>query len=412
MRLCNSRTMGLLENIFKKKTDVEGKGYQTFTEYTPVFSSYQGKIHEQELTRSAIERFSTAASKLKPEITGSAKPRIARALRTSPNDIMTWPTFMRRLAAVYDSDGTGFIVPAFARDLTTIVGLFPLKCEFAELLEYENEPWIRFTFASGEQMAIELKYVGIITKFQYESDLFGERNCIKQTMNLIHAQNQAQEVAIRNGAKIRFIGAVAGQMREEDLKAKRKRFMEDNFSSDNDGGILVYDTTFSDVRQIEPTSYVISNEEMDRIENNVFNYFGINRKILQNDFDEESWSAWYEGKVEPFAVAVGEALTKMCFTEREQTGGNRISFSANRLQYASNKTKHMIVRDGYDRGIFTLNQCLEILQLPTIGPDGDVRVIRGEYVNADSRLKGSYTDGEGNDPQQGGMDGNGGDDAD
>lgn len=347
-----------------------------------MFSSYNGKVYEQELTRAAIERFATACSKLKPEVTGNSASRVARALQVAPNSIMTWPTFLKRAGAIYDADGTLVIVPTLdPRDGRSITGLFPLRFEYAEVLEYAGEPWIRFHFASGDSQSIELSNVCIINKFQIDSDIFGEDNCIDETMKLIHAQTQAQNNAIKNGAKIRFIGSLNGQVREEDLKKKRDRFMEDNFGANNESGLMLYDNTFQEVRQVEPQSYVIGNDEMKRIQENVCNYFGINEDILQNKYAEDVWGAWYEGKVEPFAIALGEGLTKMCYSPTQINHGNSIAFSANRLEYASNASKRNMVRDMLDRGVFTINEAREVLQLPKV-PDGDVRVIRGEYVNA------------------------------
>lgn len=376
--------MGLIDKILRRPNrDVFGKPYASFTEYAPVFTSFSGQIHEQELTRAAIERFATACSKLKPEIRGTANPRIIRAVESSPNDFMTWSTFLKRVATIYETDVTAFIVPEYAWDMKTIVGVYPLKCSNAEILDVSGEPWIRFNFPTGDNSALPLADVCVLSKFQYYSDFFGDPNCLENTMQLLHIQGEAQKYALKNGANIRFIGALAGQVREEEIEKKRERFVKGNLTSTNNGGIILYDTTFSDVRQVEPQSYTISPAEMERIENNVFNYFGINKKILQNDYDEDTWAAYYEGKVEPFAINLSDGLTQMLYSRREQIN-NRISFSSNRLEYASNASKRNMIRDMIDRGVLTINQALDILQLPQIGPEGDERVIRGEYVNASS----------------------------
>lgn len=375
--------MGFLDKIIRRPhNEVQsGKGFQTFTETTPIFTQYSGRIYEQELTRAAIERFATACSKLKPEIVGSANRAIVSAVNTQPNEFMTWSTFLKRLGAIFDIDGTAFVVAVLSPDGERTEGYFPLSCEVAEIVEYHGKPWVIFNFATGERSAIELEHVAILTKFQYSSDLLGEVNCLGQTMNLIHAQNEAQTAAIKNGARIRFIGSLTGQVREEDMKKKRERFIKDNLTADNANGLMLYDQTFDSIKQIEPQSYVISDSEMQRIEDNVCTYFGISKPILQNNFTEEQWDAWYEGRVEPFAIALSEGLTALSFTKREQLT-NRITFSSNRLEYASSASKRNMVRDMVDRGIMTINEGREILQLPPL-EDGDTRIIRGEYKDAD-----------------------------
>lgn len=377
--------MGIFENLFGKAKNVEVNTqttYQTFTEYAPIFTEFMGNVYGQELTRSAINAFATACSKLEPQIEGSSKPHINRLIETQPNDFMTWSVFFGRLATIYEVDTTAFIVPGFSPDMRKVTALFPLRCQYAEILEYRGEPWVRFHFANAQTAALELRNVCIIPKYQYESDFFGDPNCLEKTMQLIHAQGEAQDNAIKNGAKIRFIGAVNGRVHEEELEKKRQRFIADNLGSDNEGGLLLYDSTFQDIRQVEPQSYVMSDDEMKRIEQGVYNYFGTNEKILQNSYNEEEWSAYYEGKVAPWAVKVSEGLTRLLYTKREQSM-NKITLSTSRLDYATMSVKNTTIMNMVDRGILTFNEAREILQLPLV-EGGDRRVIRGEYVNVDA----------------------------
>ena len=391
--------MGLLDKIFKKPhSDAIGLGYQTFTEYEPVFTTWSGRIIEQELTRAAIERFAIACSKLRPEIYGSSNLSIVRAIHTQPNDMMTWSGFLNRVATCYETDGTAVVVPVFSRDMQ-IIGFFPLKFATADVIDLDGEPCIKFYFNVGDPAALRLSECCIISKLQYESDIFGVPNCLGQTMQLIHEQGEAQRNAIENSATIRFIGQLNGQGREDDMQKKRERFVADNLSVNNEGGLLVYDATWANITPIKQDSYVISPEEMKRIEDNVFNYFGCNKDILQNSYDEDGWNAWYEGKIEPFAIALSEGLTAMCFTPAqryslERGEKNYISFSSNRLEYASINSKIKVICNMVDRGLMSINQALEVMQLPPVD-DGDTRVIRGEYVNVDSLKKGVLTGNEG-----------------
>jgi hypothetical protein len=356
--------------------------FKTFTSYSPMFTSYNGGVYELELTRSAIDRFATACSKLKPEITGTANPRIARAIRTSPNAWQTWPQLLYRLATILECDTTAYVVPELSQaDGVTVTGLWALKCDTAELVEYHGEPWIRFHFAAGDTAAIELSNVCVISKFQYTSDLFGEPNRLNDTMKLLAAQGDAQLQAIKAGAAVRYIGALVGQVREDEIEKKRDRFSESNLSANNASGIMLYDQTFDKVEQVKPYSYAISSEEMGRITASVYNYFGTNEKILQNSYNEEEWNAYYEGKIEPFALQLGEGLSKMIYTPQQRLR-NQVSFSSNRLEYATSPSKRNMIRDMIDRGIFCIDDAREILQMPPLpNGEGQKRVIRGEYID-------------------------------
>lgn len=357
-----------------------GQGFRTFTEQQPIVTSYDGRAYEQELVRACIDRFAITCSKLKPEYQGS-KRNLERLFRTYPNPMSTWPQFLYRVATILENENTAVIVPSFDRDMATVNGLYPLLYASAELLEYQGEPWMRFYTHTGDVMAIEYKYVCVLNRYQFQSDVFGTEVEPNSTLDLMQAQENAQKQAVKNGAKIRFIGAVNGVMHGDDLKKKREQFVEDNLSVENEAGLLIYDNTINSLQQVKDYSYTIDPAEMERIEENVFSYYGTNKNILQNKYEEAEWAAFYEGKIEPFAVQLGMGLTKMLLTTREMLG-NEISFSSSRLQYASMASKRNMIRDMVDRGMLTLNEGREILQLPKVD-NGDQFVIRGEYVNVE-----------------------------
>lgn len=379
-------TMGIRSAINKllgtKSLEINSTQFKTVTEHQPVFSNWNGHMYQQTLVRTCIERIAAACAKLDPEVLGTAEPRIARAIKTSPNQYMTWPNFLKRCATIYYNDTNLFIVPAYKPGTDIITGIYPLRPAAAEIVEYDGEPWVRFTLFTGEVFPIELKNVCIVTRFQYESDFFGDPNNLDATLNLLHSQEEAQKQAIVDGASIRFIATVNGSMRPEDVEAKRKQFTETNLSSANTSGLMLVDSTFVDVKPLSQQNWTIPSEEMTRIENSVFDYFGINRKILQNDYNENEWDAFYEGCIEPFSVSLGEGLSHMLYTMRERPK-NRIMFSANRLEYSSAASKRNMNRDMLDRGVITINDARQILQLPPI-PGGDMFIIRGEYKLAHS----------------------------
>ena len=377
--------MGVLSKYFpsaelQQTNPLRQTGYTTFTERAPRFTTWNGSMYEHPLTRAAIERFAVACSKLKPEVVGSksCKPNIRKLFETWPNDLMTWPAFLARVATIYEMDTTAFIVPALDRSLNT-VALFPMKPAYTEIVDYDGEPWCVFHTYSGELLAIEYRRCAVISKFQYLSDFFGAGNEVMgPTLGLMDAQRQAEEQAVQNGARIRFIGKVNGMTHGEDLNKLREQFYEDNLSEKNYTGLLMYSNNIQEVTQIKEDRFIIDQEEMDRVSRQVYDYLGTNEEILQNKYNEESYGAWYEGKVEPFAVMVSEAITKAHYTVTERRKGNYVMFSSSKLAYATNTSKRNMIRDLSDRGFISLNEGREILQLPPV-EGGDILMARGEY---------------------------------
>ena len=143
--------------------------------------------------------------------------------------------------------------------------------------------------------------------------------------------------------------------------------------------MVIYDNKFSEVKPIESKPYLVNAVQMKQIEENVFNYFGTNEAIIQNKYNEDQWNAYYEGKIEPFAIQLSLVMSNMTFSKREQSFGNSITFTANRLQYASNQTKLNISTQLFDRGLITRNGVMDIWNMARV-PDGDKYYIRKEYT--------------------------------
>ena len=123
----------------------------------------------------------------------------------------------------------------------------------------------------------------------------------------------------------------------------------------------------------------------------------MNEELLQASVYGDKWVAAYEGICEPFAIQFSEVTTKMLFTLREQTQGNFVMASANRLQYMSNREKLEVSSQLSDRGVLNRDEVREIWNLPPLpNGEGQAYIIRGEYKNADEQIN-----EEGNNDEEG-----------
>lgn len=379
--MAGSRPMvrSLFDAVFHRPQMQAVNGYfQTFTAYAPSFTTWQGGLYEAELTRSIIESGADHASKLKPEISGGAQPNAARALRHAPNPWMTTPQFIKRVWTMLQVNDTALIVPL--GDGNEVTGYYPVLPSQCEAYDVGGELWLSLRFPTGDTVLVEWSRVGVMTRHQYQSDLFGDgTNVLKPTLELMHAQAEAEQTAIRQGAAIRFIGKLSQNRNEKDADTARKSF-NSQLSADNAGGIAVYDKLFSDVQQITPTSYTVDAAQMERIEKSAYRFFGSNEDIVMNRADEDTFNSYYEGRIEPFAVQLGFVMTDMTFTANEIAHGNSIMFSANRLEFASNTTKLNVAVALFDRGIWCGNQVADVFQSAHYD-GGERHVIRGEYID-------------------------------
>lgn len=381
--------MKFLDYLFHgKQMRVIDSYFKMLNGYSPTFTSFNGGVYEMDLTRVAINSFATHCSKLKPEITGSAYKHLERVLQFKPNYFMDTTKFIKRLATILAVEHTAFIVPIEDK-YGNLCGWYPLRAQRCEVVEAAGRVYLRYLFANGEHGAIEFEKVGIMTDFEYNDDLFGEPNdTLKPTMQLIHTQNEGIVNAVKNSASIRFLAKVANMLKPEDIKKERERFTEENLSADNKSGMIIYDNKFSELKQIESKPYTPNALQMQQIQDSVCTHFGTNMDILQNKFNEETWNAYYEGKIEPFAIQLSLVMSNMTFTQRELARGNAITFSANRLQYASNATKLQVSTQLFDRALLNRNGVMDIWNMAHV-EDGDKYYIRKEYTEVSELNKNS-----------------------
>jgi len=384
--------LGLLDFIFKKPEAQAAaqaeqiKGYfKLLTGYTPAFTSYNGALYEYEITRAAIHSFAVHCSKLQPEIQGSAYKQLGKRIQSKMNPWMDTTKFLYRTATILMVDNNAFIVPLTDETGTVITGYFPIRPSRSEVMEDRSgRQWLRYTFNNGQKAAIEFDRVGIVNQFLFSNDLFGENNdALYATLQLISTNNQGIIEGVKQSASLRFMARLANVFKPEDIQKERKRFVDENLSSENNSGVLMFDNKYADVKQITSKPYTVDADQMQSIEDNVFNYFGTNKKILQNNFTEEEYNSYYEGKLEPFAIQLSLVLSNMTFTDREIAQGNKVIFSTNRLDYMSTENKINLVNGSFDRGFMSHNIGCQILGLPKRGPEGDKYYIRVEYAEVD-----------------------------
>lgn len=389
--------MGMFDWLFGRKPAPKGNfdgEFRMLEPYRPHFSSWDKGLYESELIRAAIGARATHISKLRVQTQGSARPALQRKLKHGPNELQTWGQFLYRLSTMLDMHNTAFIVPVYDQfgEPSGVYAPLPERCD---VVSYSGVPYLKYRFADGKEAALEMAYCGVMTKYQYKSDFFGETNhALYPTMDLISIQNQGIEEGVKSSATYRFMATLNNFAKDEDLKKERERFSKTNFSADSGGGgLLLFPNTYANVKQIEAKPFTADADQMKIIQQNVFQYFGVNEDVLENRAFGDAWAAFYEGVVEAFAIQFSDVMTRMLFTLREQTEGNIVTATANRLQYMSNADKLNVSAQMADRGLMTRNEIREIWNLaPLPEPYGSQLPIRGEYYNIGDENNGTDED--------------------
>lgn len=370
--------MGLFDRIFRPRKYIADHYFKTLTAYRPTFRRWNGALYESELVRAAIDARARHISKLEIRISGAAQPRLQTILRKRPNPWQTWSQFIYRASTILDMQNTLFIVPILARD-NTVTGLWtclPSSCRILE--DKAGTEWLEYKFSTGDVGAVELSRCGILTRHQYEDDFFGASNrALDSTMDLLELERQGLKEGIESSASFRFMARLTNFKDPEDLAQEQKNFTDRNLSGDA-GGFLLFPNTYDSIQQIQSKPYTVPTEELQLIQKNIFDYFGVNEDIIQNRAVGPALDGFYEGVIEPFAIQLSEVLTSMLFSDAEIGHGSRIYAAANRLQYMSTGDKVNFIAQLSDRGFISINEGRELLNYSPI-EGGDRLPIRGEY---------------------------------
>ena len=380
--------MGMFERIFGRRDQPHAlKNAQVFKMlegYSPAWTTFKGCVYESELIRASLDAWGRHAAKLKPNIKGSAQPELQNRLKVKANPFQEWSKFLYQTATVLGARTNSFLVKTrdeYGRP-TGVINILP---ERWEMVEYQGEPYVRFILSQNKRRAERLAEVGVLTRFQYKSELFGEGNeALRPVLDLISMQRQGITEGIKNGNSYRFWAKSDNWASDEDLGAEMERYNKFTFGNKKTaGGVLLFPNTYDDVHEMKPGGYTVDKEQQEHIKNNVFDYFAVNENILQSKSYGDEWMAFYEGFVEWFAIQLGEVISGMFFTDRERAAyANQIFFTSNRLQYMSNSDKLNAVTQLGDRGLATRNELREILNLEPLPEDiGNQIPARGEYYD-------------------------------
>ena len=377
--------MGLFDRIFGKRRPADRKltTLETFTAYAPVFSSWGGRLYESALVREAIYAKGRHIMKLRFDMRGSAKRELYNSVKVKPNPWNTWPDFLERCNAIYETENNLIVIPLLD-DFGQQKGFWPVLPSGCEVRESGGTPFLVYTI-NGVRRAMELEKCMIIRKHQLKNDFFGENNSVlNPTMEIINTFEQSIVEGMKNAASYRFMGQVTNYMFDEDLRKERKRFDKLNFSEGEGGGLLLFNSNLSNIKQLEAAKNLVDKDQQELIEKNVYRYFGTSEKVIMNTATPEELSTFYDGEIEPFAIKMSEGFSSMIYTEREQATGNRALLTANRLQYMSVTDKVSMSQQLGDRGALLIDEIRDLFNYGPL-PDGAGQhaPIRGEYYMVD-----------------------------
>ena len=379
----------------QKNKNVTQTQFQLLSGWNTQFTTLENGTYNSKVARQVIDRIATHCAKLVPKhiqgnITNNIQGDINFLLSNQPNPLMNTFDFIYRIISLLYSDCNAFIF--IAKDNNGfITGFYPVLATTYELLEgADGTMYLQFDFINGKTYTIPYLELIHLRLFYNRNDVFGMSNKVLQTdLNTAHTVSEGIDKAIKTTSNLKGILQYENSMlKEKDLKENKENFVKDFLNMDNEGGIAALDAK-AKFQAVDLKPITLDNEQLKQVNYNIFDYFGVSEKIINNSFTEEEWNAFYEGIIESRAIQMSYAFTNKIFKRKSIKEGHRIVFTANRLQYASLKTKIDLLRVVAPWAMIRVDEGREILDLSPLGGEEGNRILQS-LNNIDSTIANKY----------------------
>lgn len=399
--------MSVFDRLFRKQSKAVVKTAQMISEPTGVFTAYSGDAYSNDIYRGAVDAIARNVGKLKgahviryadhEKVDGDCK--LNRLLQVRPNPFMSAYDLLYKVATHYFLFNNAFVF--LERDHRgDLTGIYPVTCTSVQMMtDVSGNLFCFFRFKNGRRVILPYSDVVHLRRNFNSDDLLGDDNtALYPALELAHTQNEGIISGIKAGANIRGILKYTQIMAPEKLKEEKEAFIADYLQLSNEGGIVALDQK-AEYTPIESKPVILTAEQTQEVKKKIYSYLGISESIVNSSYTEDEFAAFYESTIEPFAVALSLEFTAKVFTDREQAFGNSIMFESGRLQFTSNATKVNLVREIMPLGLLSINQALEILNLPAI-QGGERRlqtlnVVDAENATAYQMQKANANEGKG-----------------
>ena len=363
--------MGFFKNLFNRS--VVQTRFEMIEDKGNGFYAWGGVLYKSDIVRACIRPKVKAIGKLTPQhirsdTTGlkvNPEPYI-RFLYEEPNPYMSGQVFREKMATQLCLNNNAFAL--IVRDENGYpMEMYNIPCIAVETIYNPlGELFLKFTNRNGRTATYPYSDIIHLRQDINENDLFGDspREVLKSLMEVVSTTDQGMVKAIKNSGVIRWLLKFKTGMRPEDVTKKTTEFANEFLNIKNNIGTAGIDPS-TEAIQIKPNDYVPNAALIDRMSKRIYSFFNTNEKIVQSNYTEDEWNAYYESEIESVGMQWSGEDTRKIFSRRERGFGNKIIYSANNLQYASMSTK-LGLQAMVDRGAMTPDEWREVLNLPPI----------------------------------------------
>lgn len=371
---------------------------QLLSGYNAKFTTISSNIYDSKVARQCIDRIATHCAKLIPKhiqdsIGNNIKGEINFLLQNEPNPLMNTYDFIYKTISMLYTDSNAFVYIAKDKE-GFITGFYPvLALNYDLLQDRANNLYLKFNFVNGKEYTLPYLELIHLRLFYNKNDIFGTSNKVLLTdIESAHTASEGIKNAIKTSNNLKGIIKYDAVLKEKDIKASKEAFVRDFLNLENESGIAAIDGK-GDFKEINLKPITLDKDQLERVNYNIFDYFGISEKIVNNSYSSEEWNAFFEGVIEPRAIQMSGAFTNKIFSYKARRDGHKIVFTTNRLQYASLSNKINLIKVAGAFGLLTKDDGREILDMAPLGGEEGKKILQS-LNNIDSNIANDYQGGK------------------
>lgn len=358
--------MGLFTNLFRQKPRE-----QAVIEISNTFAGFSGTAYSNATFRAAVDAISRHTAKLQAHSTDT---ELETLLNNAPNAYMSGYDLLYKAAAAYFTNNNTFLL--LCRDdsgrITAVYPIMPQSVEFCP--GGDGALYLNCPFQDGRQVTFPYGDIIHLRRHFLTNELLGDTNApLFPLLDTAETLNQGIAASVKNGTCIRGVLKFTSLVNPTQVKAEKEQFVTDYFNPANSGGVAATDQRF-DFVPTNITPYSIPQEQIQIVNDQIYDYLGVNERIISGNYTENEFSAFYESVVEPFALQLSQEFRLKC--------GYEITFTAERMEFSSSATKIKLLHEAAPLGLMTVNEARKLLALPPVA-DGDRRLQSLNYVSAE-----------------------------
>ena len=310
---------------------------------------------------------------------------IARILRR-PNEYMTTADFLEKITILLELNKNVYIYPAYYMTKggeKYYTGLYPLKPDnVTYLVDSSGEYFIKLHFVNGYETILPREDIIHWRKDYGVNDYFGgSLSGGNDDRGLLRAVREYDKLcqsiakAVECSCKINGIVRYNTYMSDEKQEAERIAFEER--LAQNESGILFSDLK-TEYTHLPRDVKIVDAETLKFYYDTILRASGTSLAILNGDYTKTQKEAYYEHALEADIKALGQAVSKCLFSDREASFGNEVMFYPNQIVFMSMENKIAALQAGLPAGLFMKDEARELLGYAPL-PNGQGQVIAQGY---------------------------------